>query len=72
MDPRTDANLVAETLGGGSADPFCALVRRYQGRVYAVAVGSLADFDLALGAATRWGAAARRTARRWCCTTPTG
>jgi len=50
MDPRTDANLVAEALGG-SADPFCALVRRYQGRVYAVAVGILADFDLARDAA---------------------
>ena len=50
MDPRTDANLVAEALSG-SAEPFCALVRRYQGHVYAVAVGILADFDLALDAA---------------------
>ncbi len=35
----------------GETEPFCALVRRYQNYVYGVALGILADFDLALDAA---------------------
>ena len=50
MSEQTDASLVGAVLDG-HAEPFCALVRRYQDHVYGVALGVLADFHLALDAA---------------------
>jgi hypothetical protein len=42
MSELTDASLVGAALAG-EAEPFCALVRKYQDRVYAVALGILAQ-----------------------------
>lgn len=50
MSELTDSELVAAVLEGGS-EAFGELVRRYQDRVYAVAVGVLADFHLSRDAA---------------------
>ncbi len=50
MGEQTDASLVGAVLAGDT-ESFCALVRRYQDHVYAVALGILADFHLALDAA---------------------
>jgi RNA polymerase sigma-70 factor (ECF subfamily) len=50
MNEQADATLVRAALGG-EPGPFCLLVRRYQDHVYGVALGILADFDLALDAA---------------------
>ena len=50
MSEQTDAELVGAALAG-ETELFCALVRRYQDYVYGVALGILADFDLALDAA---------------------
>ena len=49
MSDQTDAVLVGEALAGAT-ESFCALVRRYQDHAYGVALGVLADFDLALDA----------------------
>jgi RNA polymerase sigma factor (sigma-70 family) len=50
MSEQRDASLVGAVLGGDT-ESFCALVRRYQDHAYAVALGILADFHLALDAA---------------------
>ena len=50
MSEQTDASLVGSALAG-QPECFCVLVRRYQGHVYGVAAGILADFDQALDAA---------------------
>ena len=50
MREQTDADLVGAALAG-ETEALCALVRRYQDYVYGVALGILADFDLALEAA---------------------
>ncbi len=50
MNEPTDTSLVNVTLAGDT-ESFCALVRRYQDRVYGVTLGVLADFHLALDAA---------------------
>jgi len=50
MSKPTDTDLVEAALAG-TTDAFCSLVRRYQDHVYGVALGILADFDLALDAA---------------------
>ena len=49
MSKTSDAKLVEDALAG-SQDAFCALVQRYQDRVYGVALSVLVDFDLALDA----------------------
>ncbi len=46
MGEKSDAALVADALAG-EGEAFCALVRRYQDYVYAVAIAVLWDFDLA-------------------------
>ena len=46
MDRRSDADLVAEVLGG-NRDAFAPLIGKYQDYAYGTAVGMLADFDLA-------------------------
>jgi len=50
MSELTDVSLVGAVLAGDTGS-FCALVRRYQDRVYAVALGIFTDFNLALDAA---------------------
>ncbi len=50
MNEHTDENLVGAVLAG-DAESFCTLARRYQDHAYGIALGILADFDLALDAA---------------------